>query len=110
MPAAPAMDPIMIESFVPGRVRLRSRLLRDPETAGALRRSLLDIRGVRSVALNERTGGLLLEYDAGSLPLPVLMKAMPLFDRLQALEEKTGDVLQDVDAVLRELKSLLESE
>ena len=75
MPAAPAMGPIMIESFVPGRVRLRSRLLRDPETAGVLRRSLLDIRGVRSVSLNERTGGLLLEYDAGSLPLPVLMVA-----------------------------------
>ena len=110
MPAAPAMGPIMIESFVPGRVRLRSRLLRDPETAGALRRSLLDIRGVRAASVNERTGGLLLEYDTALFPLPVLMKAMPLFDRLQALEEKTGDILQDVDAVLRELKSLLESE
>ena len=110
MPAALAMVPTMIESFVPGRVRLRSRLLRDPETAGALKRSLLDIRGVRSASVNERTGGLLLEYDVVLLPLPVLMKAMPLFDRLQALEEKTGDVLQDVDAVLRELKSLLESE
>ena len=59
---------------------------------------------------HERRAATTLEYDAGSLPLPVLMKAMPLFDRLQALEEKTGDVLQDVDAVLRELKSLLESE
>ena len=110
MPAVPAMVPIMIESFVPGRVRLRSRLLRDPGTAGALRRSLLDIRGVRAASVNERTGGLLLEYDAVLFPLPVLMKAMPLFERLQALEEKTGDVLQDVDAVLGELKSLLESE
>ena len=105
-----AAVPTMIESFVPGRVRLRSRLLRDPGTAGALRRSLLDIRGVRAASVNERTGGLLLEYDTALFPLPVLMKAMPLFDRLRALEEKTGDVLQDVDAVLRELKSLLESE
>lgn len=105
-----AAVPTMIESFVPGRVRLRSRLLRDPGTAGALRRSLLDIRGVRAASVNERTGGLLLEYDTALFPLPVLMKAMPLFDRLQALEEKTGDVLQDVDAVLRELKSLLEGE
>ena len=104
------MVPTMIESFVPGRVRLRSRLLSEPRTAELLKRALLEIQGVRSVAINERTGGLLLEYDAGSLPLPVLMKAMPLFDRLQALEEKTGDVLQDVDAVLRELKSLLEGE
>ena len=76
------MGPIMIESFVPGRVRLRSRLLRDPETAGALRRSLLDIRGVRSVSLNERTGGLLLEYDAERLPLSLLSGALPLFERL----------------------------
>ena len=105
-----AAVPTMIESFVPGRVRLRSRLLRDPGTAGALRRYLLDIRGVRAASVNERTGGLLLEYDTALFPLPVLMKAMPLFERLQALEEKTGDVLQDVDAVLGELKSLLEDE
>jgi len=105
-----AAVPTMIESFVPGRVRLRSRLLRDPGTAELLRRSLLDIRGVRAASVNERTGGLLLEYDTALFPLPVLMKAMPLFDRLRALEEKTGDVLQDVDAVLRELKSLLEGE
>ena len=102
--------PAMIESFVPGRVRLRSRLLRDPGTAGALRRSLLDIRGVRAASVNERTGGLLLEYDTALFPLPVLMKAMPLFERLQVLEGKTGDVLQDADAVLGELKSLLEGE
>ena len=102
--------PAMIESFVPGRVRLRSRLLKDPGTAEFLKRSLLEVRGVRSVSVNERTGGLLLEYDAVLFPLPVLMKAMPLFERLQALEGKTGDVLQDADAVLGELKSLLEGE
>ena len=83
--------PNMIESFVPGRVRLRSRLLRDPGTAEFLKRSLL-------------------EYDAALFSLPVLMRAMPLFERLQALEEKTGDILQDADAILRELKSLLEGE
>ena len=65
---------------------------------------------MRAASVNERTGGLLLEYDTALFPLPVLMKAMPLFDRLQALKEKTGDILQDVDAVLRELKSFLESE
>ena len=101
--------PNMIESFVPGRVRLRSRLLRDPGTAEFLKRSLLDVRGVHAASVNERTGGLLLEYDAALFPLPVLM-AMPLFERLQALEEKTGDILQDADAILRELKSLLEGE
>ena len=110
MAAAPTMVPTMIESFVPGRVRLRSRLLRDPGTAEFLKRSLLEVRGVRAASVNERTGGLLLEYDTALFPLPVLMRAMPLFERLQALEEKTGDILQDADAILRELKSLLEGE
>ena len=90
--------------------RSRSRLLSEPRTAELLKRALLGIQGVRSVAVNERTGGLLLEYDAALFPLPVLMRAMPLFERFQALEEKTGDILQDADAILRELKSLLEGE
>ena len=99
----------MIESFVPGRVRLRSRLLTNPDTAGRLRGYLMDIRGVRAVSLNDQTGGLLLEYDTRELPLSLLSKALPLFERLQELEkEAPQQAVSAVESVFKELKSLLE--
>ena len=100
--------PTMIESFVPGRVRLRSRLLSEPRTAELLKRALLGIQGVRSVAVNERTGGLLLEYDAERLPLSLLSGALPLFERLRELEIKPiEEALPMMEAVLNRLKTLL---
>ncbi len=99
----------MIESFVPGRVRLRSRLFEDAEAAELLRGGLLEIRGVRSAEVNERTGRLLLEYDTRRLPIPLLSRALPLFERFRELEaEAAGERLPAMLSILRELKVLLE--
>ena len=71
-------------------------------------RALLGIQGVRSVAVNERTGGLLLEYDAERLPLSLLSGALPLFERLRELEIKPiEEALPMMEAVLNRLKTLL---
>ena len=65
----------MIESFIEGRVRLRSPLLHDEELARRLSEGLLAIGGVRRAQVNRRTQGLLLEYDKDRLPLERLAPA-----------------------------------
>ena len=77
----------MIESFIEGRVRLRSPLLSDRSLADCLKKHLLAVEGIRSAEVNPRTNGLLLEYDKERLPLPLLLKAAPLFDCMNALEK-----------------------
>ncbi|MDR3231019.1 MAG: hypothetical protein LBT65_06245 [Synergistaceae bacterium] len=81
----------MIESFIEGRVRLRSPLLADAALAEYLTSRLREIGGVRKVEANPRTNGLLLEYDRTRLPLPVLMRAAPLFSRMEDLEKLPPD-------------------
>ena len=66
----------MIESFIEGRVRLRSPLLHDEELARRLSEGLLAIGGVRRAQVNRRTQGLLLEYDKDRLPLERLAPAL----------------------------------
>lgn len=98
----------MIESFVPGRVRLRSRLLTMPELAELLRGSLLGIQGVKVVTVNVRTGGLLLEYEPDRLPLSLLAQALPVFQRLGELEGlAAGEIRSALETALKDLKRVL---
>ena len=91
----------MIESFIEGRVRLRSPLLHDEELARRLSEGLLAIEGVR-------TKGLLLEYDKDRLPLERLAPALPIFDRINALERRPADERRAaLDAALTDLRHLL---
>ena len=78
----------IVESFVPGRIRLRSTLLRDEETASMIRGALAAIPGVDSAELNAMTGGLLLKYDAARLPLERLAPLLPLLDEVSMLESE----------------------
>lgn len=52
-----------ITSFVDGRVRLRHPSLKRPEDAEQVRAFLASLPGMLRVAVNSRTGSLLLEYD-----------------------------------------------
>ena len=76
----------MIESFVPGRIRLRSSLLHDAEAAAMISGSLAAVPGVSGAELNAATGSLLLRYDAGVLPLERLSPLLPLLERIRKLE------------------------
>ncbi|MDR1966850.1 MAG: hypothetical protein LBQ36_09080 [Synergistaceae bacterium] len=76
----------MIESFVEGRIRLRSPLFSDPEIAELVKEGLLKIDGVVRAEANPRTSGLLLEYDKERLPLSRLTCAAPLIADIGALE------------------------
>ena len=78
----------IVESFVPGRIRLRSSLLYDGETAAMLQGAMSAIPGVRSADLNAATGGLLLKYDADALPLEKLSPLLPLLEQVKALDNE----------------------
>ena len=77
----------LVESFIPGRVRLRSSLLKSP-AAPLILAAFEDLPGVRSVELNRLTGSLLLKYDAAVLTAERLMPALPLFEQIKALERE----------------------
>jgi len=78
----------MVESFVPGRIRLRSPLLRDADSAAMLQGALGSVPGVSEARLNPVTASLLLTYDAGLLTLDRLAPLLPLLDQVQALERE----------------------
>jgi hypothetical protein len=75
----------MIESFVEGRVRLRSPLLADAALAERAKQEFLNIGGVQKAEVNPRTRSLLLEYDKTRLPLSLLLQAAPLFSAIDDL-------------------------
>ena len=78
----------IVESFIPGRIRLRSSLLRDAETGAMVRAAFEAIPAVTSAELNSTTGGLLLKYDATALPLEKLTPLLPLLAQFGDLEKE----------------------
>ncbi|MDR3165407.1 MAG: hypothetical protein LBU13_07490 [Synergistaceae bacterium] len=90
----------MIESFIEGRVRLRSPLLKDPVMRERLTAELLNIEGVLKAEVNPRTHGLLLEYDKERLPLSLLKQIVPSLNRLNYLarapERERAAALEDI--------------
>ncbi len=98
----------MIESFVEGRVRLRSPLLGDTSVADFMRSELLSIEGVNRVTVNPKTSGLLLEYSPSALPISLLMRAVPLFQQVEGLESVPPcDRVGFLKELMGSLKSLL---
>ncbi len=77
----------MIESFIEGRLRLRSALLGDRKLAELLCERLMKIDGVTRAGVNPRTRGLLLEYDRARFPLDRVKSAAPLLERMTKLEK-----------------------
>ncbi|MDR0653561.1 MAG: hypothetical protein LBG12_09700 [Synergistaceae bacterium] len=97
----------MIESFIEGRVRLRSPVLKDPVMRERLTAELLKVEGVRKAEVNQRTHGLLLEYDKERLPLSLLKQIAPSLNRLNALarlpETERAAVLDGILATIAEV-------
>ena len=64
----------MIVSFVPGRVRLRFKELKDNTAAEMARARIKETPGIKSVEINTVTGSVLIEYDPAILPTEKLIK------------------------------------
>lgn len=63
-----------ITSCLEGRVRLRHPALREATTAEMLHLFLANLPGIRNIAINQRTGSLLLEYDPQQLRMQDLLE------------------------------------
>jgi hypothetical protein len=98
----------MIESFVEGRVRLRSPLLADAAFAERVRSEFLRVDGVRTVEVNTHTNGLLLEYDKTRLPLSFLMRAAPILAGMDDLTRlSSGERVAAFEKLMEKLNSLV---
>ena len=98
----------MIESFVDGRVRLRSPLFAETDIAEALVECLKTVAGVRKVDFNSRTGGMLLEYDPSRIPQALIVQAAPLLERMDQLQHVAQPQRREgAKGLLGELKNLL---
>jgi hypothetical protein len=97
----------MIESFIEGRVRLRSPVFKDPVMRDRLTAELLKINGVLKAEVNPQTHGLLLEYDKKRLPLSLLKQIAPSLNRLNGLtripEAGRAAALEDILGTITEV-------
>lgn len=98
-----------IESFVPGRVRLRSPLFKDAICARAIASALISVRGVARADANERTGGMLIEYDPSAITIGMIMSAAPLIERISAAEDADpADRLAMIASMMNDIKEMME--
>lgn len=76
-----------VDSYLPGRIRLRSRMLSaNPQWQKAVEDYLMSFTGVRNAAVNPLTGSLLITYD------PEKLRQKP---KLARLEQKLAALAQD---------------
>ena len=71
----------MIQSFRPGRVRLRANALCDEAQAKEIQEMLAGYPGVLDVQANTRTGSLLVHYDPEQIPQEQLQIALGLMEQ-----------------------------
>lgn len=97
-----------IDSFVPGRVRLRSPLFKETKSAAQIADGLMSIPGVARAEVNRLTGGLLLEYDARALTVSRLISAAPLIEKISEAEELDPPERSGmIDSLLAEIKEMM---
>jgi len=64
----------VIVSFVPGRIRLRFKELKNPATAEIAKARIGEMPGIANAEINPATGSILIEYDSEALPTEKLME------------------------------------
>ena len=64
----------MIVSFIPGRIRLRFRELKENAAAESARERIAQTPGITLVEVNPISGSILIEYDQTLLPTETLIK------------------------------------
>ncbi|MDR1904873.1 MAG: ATPase P [Treponema sp.] len=64
----------MIVSYIPGRIRLRFKELRDPLIGNIVSSRIKEIPGITKVEIKPVTGSILIEFDAAVLPPEKLLE------------------------------------
>lgn len=112
----------LVASFIPGRIRLRSRIFRDSEITAALEAAIRQANEAiphadLSIEANNETGSLLIAYRADALPPEDVLKkrleafaaSFPGFEKLRikaAFYRPNEDRALMLDAVQRLQKAL----
>jgi copper chaperone CopZ len=65
----------VVVSFVPGRIRLRFKELKNSVNAELVKSRIMEEPGITNVETNPRTGSVLIEYDTKTLPTEKLVEA-----------------------------------
>ena len=73
-----------IESFFPGRFRVRSSLFTKQENLDRIREYVNSMDGIKDITANLRTGSVTVVYDASLITVPMLMQAKAELERLES--------------------------
>ena len=65
----------MIVSFIPGRIRLRFKELKESAAAESAKARIEETPGITKVEINRLTGSVLIEYDPAILPTEKLVES-----------------------------------
>ena len=90
---------MVVSSFFPGRIRLRSPLLQDADICAALKTALEQQPAVHKVEYSTHTGSILIEYESDKLPIKKLHALKDELAELKLLCEKQKP------AVLKKIRS-----
>ncbi len=72
-----------IESFFPGRIRVRSAVFQNQATAETALEQLRAVDGIREMKLNARTGSLTILYDTKKIGMDMLLQAKSELEKLE---------------------------
>lgn len=84
-----------VTSCIEGRIRLRHSALQEPENAQLLKQFLAALPGMQNVAVNPRTGSLLLEYDPEKLSMRDLLELASGWEEQAATSEPCRPLRKD---------------
>ena len=65
----------MVISFIPGRIRLRFKELKESAAAESVKARIKETPGITRVEINRLTGSILIEYDPIVLPTEKLVES-----------------------------------
>ncbi|MGP1455766.1 MAG: HMA2 domain-containing protein [Treponema sp.] len=101
----------MIHSFIPGRIRLKDKIFRDPCIVDLVLTILRKRSSViHTVEANPLTGSILFGYNPDAVPYTALKPLLPFLLKLEkAAKSYTPDKQEKIVGMLHEFDSLLSS-
>lgn len=76
---------MQIESFFPGRIRVSSKVLTNPDHVALLRERVEGIGGIKDLSVNARTGSITIVYDPGIITMDMLLEAKKELEELESM-------------------------
>ena len=101
---------MLVTSFFPGRIRMRSPVFKDAEICALAEAILRQSTAIQSLEHNSTTGSILVVYDTQKVPFDKLQPLLPFLEALQKearfYSTKNRSVIL---AMLKELDGIVKS-